>query len=78
MKTVKSQLRVLIASKELRDNRTLAIRTVAKEADVSVSTVQGLLNNTMRRVPLDDLAKLCTYLKCDIGDVLKLEEVSNV
>lgn len=63
----------MLAEKELRDKRTLGIRTVADETGASVSTVQRLMNNTMRRVPLDDLARLCRYLNCSVGDILTFD-----
>lgn len=68
-----SRLKVLLVEKELRDKRTLGIRTVADETGASVSTVQRLMNNTMRRVPLDDLARLCRYLDCSVGDILTFD-----
>ncbi len=69
-----SRLRILVAEKELRDKRSLGIRTIASEAGASVPTVQRLLNNTIRRVPLEDLGALCRYFDCDVGDILKMEE----
>jgi putative transcriptional regulator len=74
MKTVNSRLKVLVAERSLRERRQLGIRTIAAEAGVSVSTVQRLMNNTMRRVPLDDLASLCAYLNCEVGDILRADE----
>jgi putative transcriptional regulator len=74
MKVVNSRLRILIAEKELRERRTLGIRTITEESGASRSTVERLLNNTIRRVPLDDLGKLCAYLNCEVGDVLRLED----
>lgn len=65
-----SRLRILVSEKELRDKRSLGIRTIAEETGASVSTVQRLMNNTMRRVPLDDLARLCRYFQCSTGDIL--------
>lgn len=65
-----SRLRILVSEKELRDRRSLGIRTIAEETGASVSTVQRLMNNTMRRVPLDDLARLCRYFECATGDIL--------
>lgn len=65
-----SRLRILVSEKELREKRTLGIRTIAEETQASVSTVQRLMNNTMRRVPLDDLARLCRYFGCTTGDIL--------
>jgi predicted transcriptional regulator len=50
-KVVRSHLKVLVAEYELNNKRCLGIRTIATEAGVSVSTVQGLMNNMMKRVP---------------------------
>src|SRR5262249_9656666 len=74
MKVVRSYLKVRLAEKALRENRTLSLRKVVEESGVSTSTVNRLANNTIKRVPLDELALLCCYLECDIGDLLHLEE----
>ena len=74
MKAVRSYLKVRLAEKALRENRTISLRKVVEESGVSVSTVNRLANNTIRRVPLDELAVLCTYLGCGIGDLLQLED----
>lgn len=65
-----SKLRILVSTKELRDKRKLGIRTIAEETGASVSTVQRLMNDSMRRVPIDDLARLCRYFECGVGDIL--------
>ena len=70
-----SHFRVLIAQKELREKRRIAIRTIAAESKASRSTVERLLNNTMRSVPLDDLARLCAWLPCEVGELLRLEDM---
>jgi putative transcriptional regulator len=77
MKVVNSHLKAVVALKEIRERRTLTIRKITEESGASRSTIQRLLNNNMKRVPLDDLGKLCVYLGCDVSDVLKLEEVPN-
>ena len=66
-----SRLRLVVAERELRERRTLGIRTIAAESGASVSTVQRMLNNTIRRVPLDDLALLCRYFNVKPGDLLE-------
>ncbi len=73
-----SHLRVLVAQKELREKRNLSIRTITKESGASRSTVQRLLTNTMKQVPLDDLAMLCAWLPAETGDILRFEEVPEV
>lgn len=66
-----SRLPILVAERRVPGERAPGIRTVAAESGASVSTVQRLMNNTMKRVPLDDLAMLCKYLKCQVGDILE-------
>jgi putative transcriptional regulator len=75
METVQSNLRVLVAQKELRERRTIGIRTIAEEAGASRSTVERMLNNTIKRVPLDDLTAICRWVPCEPGDVLRMMEV---
>lgn len=70
-----SHLRILVAQKELRERRRLTLRTIVQESGASRSAVQRLLNNTIRNVPLDDLARLCEWLPAEPGDILKLEPV---
>jgi len=68
---VNSNLGILIEQQRIRmGGRRPGIRKIAEESGASVSMVQGLLNNKMRRVPLDDLALLCKYFGCQVGDIL--------
>jgi DNA-binding Xre family transcriptional regulator len=73
MNTVNSKLKILVAEKSLRERRQIGILTIVKEAHASRSAVQRLMNNTIKNVPLDDLAAICTWLPCQPGDILKLE-----
>jgi DNA-binding Xre family transcriptional regulator len=71
---VESNLRVLVAAKEQRERRTIGIRVIAAESGASRSTVERLLDNSMRRVPLDDLGAICRWLPATPGDVLLMVE----
>lgn len=66
-----SKLSLLVAQRRMLEGRAPGIRTIATESGASVSTVQRLMNNTMKRVPLDDLAALCKYFGCGVGDILE-------
>lgn len=66
-----SKLSILVAERRIRNGRAPGIRTIASESGASVSTVQRLMNNTIRRVPLEDLAKLCKYFGVGVGDILE-------
>jgi putative transcriptional regulator len=76
MKAVRSRLRILAAEKATRDGRALSMRRVADESGANISTVNRLANNTIRRIPVDELTLLCQYLDCDVGDLLKIEEIA--
>lgn len=73
---MRSQLRILLAAKEHREGRTISLRELQRETKVPISTVMGMANNTIKRVPLDELNALCEYLNCDVGDILKREEIA--
>jgi DNA-binding Xre family transcriptional regulator len=73
VKVVNSHFRVLVAQKELREKRRIGIRTIVQEAGASRSAVERLLNNSIKQVPLDDLASLCEWVPCEPGDILRLE-----
>ena len=73
-----SHFRVLIAQKELRERRKLGIRVIQAETKASRSTIERLLNNTIKQVPLDDLGRLCEWVPCEVGDLLRLEAVPDM
>lgn len=73
---MKSQLRILLAQKAHREGRNISLREVVRDTGIPVSTVMGMANNTIKRVPIDELGELCRYLDCEVGDLLKLEEVA--
>jgi putative transcriptional regulator len=76
MKVVRSQLRLLLAQKEQREGRSISLREVVRSTEVPISTVMGMANNSLKRVPLDELNTLCNYFDCEVGDLLKREEVA--
>lgn len=73
---MKSQMRIVLAAKEHREGRTISLREVVRKTGVPISTVMGMANNTIRRVPIDELGELCRYFECEVGELLKLEEVA--
>ncbi|HEU4327423.1 MAG TPA: helix-turn-helix transcriptional regulator [Roseiflexaceae bacterium] len=75
MKLIQSRLRVLLAEKENRERRTISLRELHRDTGVPMSTVMGMANNSLRAVPLDGLLALCEYLNCEVGDILRIEEV---
>jgi putative transcriptional regulator len=69
-----SYLKALVAEKEIREKRKLPIRRIAAESRASRSAIQRLLNDTIKLVPLDDLERLCRWLPCHAGELLRLDD----
>ncbi len=69
-----SKLRLLIAAKEMKERRRLSLRTIEQESGTNLTTVQRLMNDTIKRISLDELSALCRYLECDVGDILSMQE----
>lgn len=72
---MKSYFLDLLAAKQRTEDRRISFRTVAKETGLSEYTVRGFANNTLREYPADALAALCAYFRCDVGDLLHVEEL---
>lgn len=67
----------LLARKARRmDRKRIALKTAAKEMDISYYTLNAIVNNTIREYPAEVLKSLCNYLECNVGDILSYEEVA--
>ena len=72
---MRSQLRIVLGQRSQKAGKQISLRRVVRESGVPISTVMGLANNKLQRIGLDELGALCRYLDCDVGDLLKLEDV---
>jgi putative transcriptional regulator len=68
--TIQNRLKVLLAEKELRENRKLTYRTVAKETGLAIGTLTAYMTQNVNRFDKSTLETLCEYLSCDVGDLL--------
>jgi len=75
MKAVRSQLLTLLAAKEQARGKRISLKQVARDTDLRPYTVYGFANNTLKEYPSDAITKLCLYLNCEVGDLLKIEDV---
>jgi DNA-binding Xre family transcriptional regulator len=72
MKT--SKFRVQLAMKEVREGRNISLRDVAQETGISIYTVSGFANSTLKALPVDALESLCVYFDCTPNDLLIVEK----
>lgn len=75
---MRNNLVVLMAQKAQRERRRISLRTVARETGINKYTVYALANDSLREYPKDVLVSLCSYLGCDLGELLLLVDIDDV
>lgn len=64
---IKCHLSTLLGAKKLK------IADVVRDTGINRSTVNRLFHETNNRIDFETLEKLCTYLGCEVGELLELE-----
>ena len=57
--------------------RKLKLADVIRDTGINRSTLTRLYHETTTRIDYETLETLCKYLKCDVGDFLKIVENSD-
>ncbi|MCM3598712.1 helix-turn-helix transcriptional regulator [Metabacillus idriensis] len=55
------------------DEKGMSHREFAKRTGVRHPTISALCNNTVKHIPLENLAAICRELECEPGDLLELK-----
>jgi putative transcriptional regulator len=71
---IKNRLKILIAEKEVKENRKLTLRTISQEAGVSTNSLTAYTNQNVDRFDAPVLEAFCKYFNCGIGDILFYEK----
>ena len=56
---------------ELIEQRGISKNKLSQRAEMQRTQLNNYCNNTISRLDIDVLARLCTVLECDIGDLLE-------
>lgn len=67
-------MRVAIQLDKLLSQRNMTQRELARVTQIRVPSINEMYHNQTIRLPLDNLAKICVALNCEISDILKLEK----
>lgn len=62
---IKIHLAELIAERDISKNK------LSQRAEMQRTQLNNYCNNSITRLDVDVLARLCTVLECDIGDILE-------
>ena len=69
--TVKINLEELLKEKDLSKNK------LSQRAEMQRTQINNYCNNKITRLDIDVLARICTVLECEIGDLLEFIPAKN-
>lgn len=67
-------MKVLINLDSLLQKANMSQHELARRTGIRQPSINDMCRNQTLRIPLDNLAKICEVLECDIQDVLKLKK----
>ncbi|GLR62575.1 helix-turn-helix domain-containing protein [Marinospirillum insulare] len=65
---LKCRLSIILGEKKIN------VAELSRETGVNKNTLHRLYNETATRVELDAIAKICTYLDIEVGELFVLEK----
>lgn len=63
--------RIQIHLAELIEKRGISKNKLSHRAEMQRTQINHYCNNTITRLDIDVLARLCTVLECELGDLLE-------
>ena len=70
----KTHGRVIITLEEYRLARNISKNKIVQGANVQRTQLQNYCNNRVSRVDLDVLARICSFLDCELSDIMRYEK----
>jgi len=70
----KTHGRVIITLEEYRLAHNISKNKIVQGANVQRTQLQNYCNNRVSRVDLDVLARICSFLDCELSDIMRYEK----
>jgi putative transcriptional regulator len=67
-------MKIVIKLALLLEKANMTQRELARQTGIRVPSINEMYHNQTVRLPLDNLAKICEVLDCDISDILELQK----
>lgn len=67
-------MRTIFTLQSVLDNKGMSRRELSRLSGVRHQTINDMCNNSSIYLPLENTAKICAVLDCEISDILKLEK----
>lgn len=65
-------MQIYIKLNNLLEDRGISHRELSRMTGIRHPSISEMCNNQTRRLPLENLAKICEILDCEITDILEL------
>ncbi|SMQ75997.1 putative transcriptional regulator [Bacillus sp. OV166] len=65
-------MRVVIKLDKLLNDRNMSQHELSRLTGIRQPSINEMCRNQTRRIPADNLAKICEVLNCEISDLLEL------
>ncbi|MBD1379235.1 helix-turn-helix domain-containing protein [Metabacillus arenae] len=65
-------MKIVIHLDNMLEKNNMTQRELARKTGIRVPSINEMYHNQTIRLPLDNLAKICEALQCEITDILEL------
>jgi putative transcriptional regulator len=72
---LRNRLLELLTEKERKERRRIPQAEVARAIGVSNNTMSNWMRNSQDKLDISVVERLCDYFRCELSDLLVLEEV---
>ncbi|MGM0807476.1 MAG: helix-turn-helix domain-containing protein [Bacillota bacterium] len=69
-------MKVIIKLDQELKKHNMSQRELSKLTGIRQPSINEMCRNQTSRIPLDNLAKICEVLRCEISDILELEKAN--
>ena len=69
-------MKVIITLSDLLDQRDMSQHELARLTGIRQPSINEMCRNQTIRLPLENLAKICEVLNCEINDILRLVQTN--
>ena len=67
-------MKVIIKLSQLLNDRDISQHELSRLTGIRQPSINEMCRNQTIRLPLDNLAKICSVLECEITDILELKK----
>lgn len=67
-------MKIIIKLDQMLDDIDMSQHELSRQTGIRQASINEMCRNQTVRLPLDNLAKICETLQCDISDILELKK----